>query len=151
MLKNTSHVEQYMNQFTSPKDHAEDSIYLMEPRSDEMHRFVSCKAWFQTEQEFKDIPEIVFLWFSTNKLYTMLRGWFFFIFFGKSAISTYSCLDCVVENVQVCVHRENYALQEFWQAQLTFVTWFPSGSGVPSSLCILSLVFWCCNYSGLGC
>lgn len=146
MLKNTSHVEQYMNQFTSPKDHAEDSIYLMEPRSDEMHRFVSCSAWFQTEQEFKDIPEIVF-----HQTIHNAQGMIFFIFFGKSAISTYSCLDCVVENVQVCVHRENYALQEFWQAQLTFVTWFPSGSGVPSSLCILSLVFWCCNYSGLGC
>lgn len=125
-------------------------IYLMEPRSDVMHRFVSCKAWFQTEQELKDIPDILFLWSSTTKLNKMLRGWFF-LFFGKSTISTYSYLGCVVETYKTVFIMKNYTLQEFWQAQLTFVTWFPSGSGVPSSLCILSLVFWCCNYSELGC
>lgn len=53
MLKNTSHVEQYMNQFTSPKDHAEDSIYLMEPRSDEMHRFVSVRHDFRLSKNLK--------------------------------------------------------------------------------------------------
>lgn len=141
-----------MNQFTSLKDHAEDSIYLMEPRSDVMHRFVSCKAWLQIEQELKDIPGIVFLWSSTTKLNTMLRGWFLKTFFlVKVQFLRIFLFRLCSRNVRDCVRHENYTLQEFWQAQLTFVPWFPSGSGVPSSLCILSLVFWCCNYSGLGC
>lgn len=141
-----------MNQFTSLKDHAEDSIYLMEPRSDVMHRFVFCKAWLQIEQELKDIPGIVFLWSFTTKLNTMLRGWFLKTFFlVKVQFLRIFLFRLCSRNVRDCVRHENYTLQEFWQAQLTFVTWFPSGSGVPSSLCILSLVFWCCNYSGLGC